>query len=321
MDLGFAVVTSTQGKGVVDENEDMCIGAFNAVPMAEKFYSTCDLMIVVGSRLRGHETRDMSLKLPKNLIQIDIDPEAKDRTYQTTLFHLGDAKKVLNELIGRLSNLTKPKQEWLDEVRILKQNILKEYKSFLGVYKNFPEIVRECLPKEGRWIRDVTISNSTWGNRMMPVSDPAENIFPVGAGIGPGMALAIGASLAKKEVKSIAMCGDGGFMLNLPELWTAVDLNSNVIFMIMNDKGYGVIKHIQDSLYGGRKNYADLKVPNFSDLAKTVGMRYMIVKSSSDFKGKLSKAFELFGPVMLEIDVNSVGEMPRYFMPPPFTKK
>ena len=255
MDLGFAVVTSTQGKGVVDENEDMCIGAFNAVPMAEKFYSTCDLMIVVGSRLRGHETRDMSLKLPKNLIQIDIDPDAKDRTYQTSFFHLGDAKKVLNELIGRLSNLTKPKQEWLDEVRTFKQNILDEYKSFLGAYKNFPEIVRECLPKEGRWIRDVTISNSTWGNRMMPVSDPAENIFPVGAGIGPGMALAIGASLAKKDVKSIAMCGDGGFMLNLPELWTAVDLNSNVVFMIMNDKGYGVIKHIQDSLIWWKEKF------------------------------------------------------------------
>ena len=41
-----------------------------------------------------------------------------------------EAKKVLNELIDRLSNLTKPKQEWLDEVRILKQSILKEYKSY-----------------------------------------------------------------------------------------------------------------------------------------------------------------------------------------------
>ena len=321
IDLGFAVVTSTQAKGVVDEDHKMCLGAFNAVPKVENFYSTIDLMIVVGSRLRGHETRDMSLKLPKNLVQIDIDPDAKDRTYKTPFFHLGDAKQVLTELLNRLSDYPSPKQEWLEEVNTLKDSVLDEYKSFLGVYKDFPEIVRECLPKGGRWIRDVTISNSTWGNRMMPLFDAAENIYPVGAGIGPGMALAIGASMAKDDVKSIAMCGDGGFMLNLPDLWTAVEVNSNVVFMVMNDKGYGVIKHIQDSLYGGRKNFADLTVPNFLELAKTVKMKYILVSSSSEFKEKLKNAFNLPGPVLLEIDVLNVGEMPRYFVPPPFTKK
>lgn len=321
IDLGFAVVTSTQAKGVIDEDNKMCLGAFNAVPKVENFYSTIDLMIVVGSRLRGHETRDMSLKLPKNLVQIDIDPDAKDRTYKSSFFHLGDAKYVLNELLTRISDLKKAKKEWIAEVETLKNDILDEYKSFLGVYKDFPQIVRECLPKGGRWIRDVTISNSTWGNRMMPLFDASENIYPVGAGIGPGMALAIGASMAKTDVKSIAMCGDGGFMLNLPDLWTAVEVNSNVVFMVMNDKGYGVIKHIQDSLYGGRKNFADLTVPNFLELAKTVKMNYLLVSSSSEFKEKLEKAFNLTGPVLLEIDVLSVGEMPRYFVPPPFTKK
>ena len=321
IDLGFAVVTSTQAKGVVDEDNEMCLGAFNAVPKVENFYSSIDLMIVVGSRLRGHETRDMSLKLPKNLIQIDIDPDAKDRTYRTSLFHLGDARHVLNELLNRLDDYQRPKQEWVEEVKALKNNILSEYKSFLGIYKDFPEIVRECLPKGGRWIRDVTISNSTWGNRMMPLSDASENIYPVGAGIGPGMALAIGASMAKNDVKSIAMCGDGGFMLNLPDLWTAVEVNSNVVFMVMNDKGYGVIKHIQDSLYEGRRNFADLQVPNFKELADTVKMKYLIVKSSSEFENILKKAFNLPGPVLLEIDINSIGELPRYFIPPPFTEK
>ncbi|MAJ14372.1 MAG: hypothetical protein CMN44_05305 [SAR116 cluster bacterium] len=151
--------------------------------------------------------------------------------------------------------------------------------------------------------------------------DASENIYPVGAGIGPGMALAIGASLAKDDVKSIAMCGDGGFMLNLPDLWTAVEVNSNVVFMVMNDKGYGVIKHIQDSLYGGRKNFADLQVPNFKELADTVKMKYLIVKSSSEFENSLKKAFNLSGPILLEIDINSIGELPRYFIPPPFTEK
>ena len=104
IDIGFAVVTSTLGRGVVPESNKMSMGAFNAVPLIEDFYKTLDLMIVVGSRLRGHETRDMSLKLPDNIIQIDIDPDAENRTYKTNLFHCGDAKMVLGELANRLSN-------------------------------------------------------------------------------------------------------------------------------------------------------------------------------------------------------------------------
>jgi len=52
-------------------------GSFNAVPIIEEFYKTLDLMIVVGSRLRGHETRDMSLELPKKIVQIDVDPQCQ----------------------------------------------------------------------------------------------------------------------------------------------------------------------------------------------------------------------------------------------------
>ncbi len=322
VDLGFAVVTSTQGRGVIDENHDMCLGSFNAIPKVEKFYSSLDLMIVIGSRLRGHETKDMSLILPDNLIQIDIDPNARNRTYSSKIFHLGDGKKVLENLYERFNSKENIDKNWINEVKSLKKEIKKDYKEFLQIYGEFPEIIKRNLPKNARWIRDVTISNSTWGNRLMPVQKWYQNIYPVGAGIGPGMSLGIGASLATEEkIKSIAMCGDGGFMLNISELWTAVEINSNIIFMVMNDKGYGVIKHIQDSLYGGRKNFADLQVPNFKELADTVKMKYLIVKSSSEFENSLKKAFNLSGPILLEIDINSIGELPRYFIPPPFTEK
>lgn len=322
IDLGFAVVTSTQGRGVVDENNDLCLGSFNAIPQIEKFYSTVDLMLVIGSRLRGHETKDMSLILPKKLIQVDIDLNAKDRTYKSTIFHHGEAKLVLNEIISKLKTSLKLDMIWKKEIKQLKNKIISEYKNFLGEYSNFPKIIRKNLPKDSIWVRDVTISNSTWGNRLMPLKKWNQNIYPVGAAIGPGISLAIGASIGIEErVKSISMSGDGGFMLNISELWTAAEVNSNIIFMVMNDKGYGVIKHIQDSLYGGRKNYTDLLVPDFSDLANTIKMKYLVVKSSSEFENVLKKAFDLSGPVLLEIDLNSVGELPRYFIAPPFTEK
>ena len=82
-------------------------------------------MIVVGSRLRGHETKDMSLKLPDNLIQIDIDPNAENRTYPSKIFHLGDGKKVLENLYDRLDDLKNIDENWVQEVKFLKEEIKK----------------------------------------------------------------------------------------------------------------------------------------------------------------------------------------------------
>ena len=321
IEMGFAVVSSTLGRGVVPESYKMSLGAFNAVPLIEDFYKTLDLMVVVGSRLRGHETRDMSLELPNNIIQIDIDPDAENRTYQTNHFHCGDARKVLDELANRLSKKLVLEEKWANEVNDLKNNIVNEYKSTLGAYKNFPEIVRKVLPQDGRWVRDVTISNSMWGNRLMLINSPEENIYPVGAAIGPGMALAIGASIGSEGKKTIAMCGDGGFMLNLPDLWTAAETQCDVVFLVMNDQGYGVIKHIQESMYGGRKFFADLIGPNFEDLAKVAKMKYKRVDHANELEKILDKAVKFVGPILVEVNVNSVGEMPRYFAPPPHALK
>ena len=321
INMGFALVTSTQGRGVIPESSHMSLGAFNAVPLIVDFYKTIDLMIVVGSRLRGHETRDMSLKLPENIIQIDIDPKAENRTYKTDLFHCGDAKKVLSELSNRLSNQLTLDKEWENEISQLKNKILEDYKNNLGAYKDFPETIRKVLPENGMWVRDVTISNSMWGNRSMFINEPEQNIYPVGAAIGPGLALAVGASIGSKSNKTIAMCGDGGFMLNVPDLWTAVETNCDVVFLVMNDKGYGVIKHIQDSMYGGRNFFADLIGPNFEELANVAHMKYSRIDHAMDLEKKLKEAVNFSGPVLLEVNVHSVGEMPRYFAPPPHAVK
>jgi acetolactate synthase-1/2/3 large subunit len=91
MDLGFGVVTSTQGRGIVPEDDPATLGAFNAVPTSEEFYKTCDAMVVVGSRLRGNETLGYRLALPQPLYQIDADPESDGRCYDSALFIHGDS--------------------------------------------------------------------------------------------------------------------------------------------------------------------------------------------------------------------------------------
>ena len=70
---GFAIVTSTNGRAVVPEAHRHTLGAYNMTPEAQALFDRADLMIVVGSRLRGNETRNNMTRLPKPLIQIDAD--------------------------------------------------------------------------------------------------------------------------------------------------------------------------------------------------------------------------------------------------------
>ena len=90
-DMGIPLVTSGLGRGVVPETDPMVLGAFIAVPRVEAFYKTVDCMLIAGSRVRAHETRDLSVELPDYRIQIDIDPAANGRTYSSSLFHVGEA--------------------------------------------------------------------------------------------------------------------------------------------------------------------------------------------------------------------------------------
>ena len=71
-DRGFGIVTSTNGRAVVPEDHASSLGAFNMTPDAVGIYAKCDLMIVVGSRLRGNETQNNRMPLPP-LVQIDAD--------------------------------------------------------------------------------------------------------------------------------------------------------------------------------------------------------------------------------------------------------
>jgi acetolactate synthase-1/2/3 large subunit len=319
--MGFGVVTSMLGRGVLPESHPMTLGAFNAVPQVEAFYETVDLMIVAGGRLRGHETRDMTLRLPERRVHIDVDPAANGRTYDCDLFHVAEAGAALEALADRLQGRMNVDANWAGDLAKVKAEAIAAFKDGLGAYRDFAETLRAAMPEGALWVRDITISNTTWGNRLLPIGAPEESVYPVGAAIGPGMALGIGAALGAPGRKTVAMCGDGGFFLNLSELWTAAQERPDVVFLVMNDKGYGVIKHIQDSLYGGRHFFADPVGPDLEELAKLAGMPFERVAAADQLGPAMQRAIAVDGPALVEVDINAVGELPRYFAPPPYAQK
>jgi len=171
-EMGFGIVTSVNGRAVIPENHPMSLAAFNAAPAVEALYRDVDLMIVAGGRMRGHETRDLQLKLPSRRIHIDIDPEACGRTYDCEHFHVGEAGAALSALADLLEGRMQVAAGWPGKIAETRATVHTAFKKTLGPYAEFPAIIRDVMPDDALWVRDITISNSTWGNRLFPLTEP-----------------------------------------------------------------------------------------------------------------------------------------------------
>ena len=323
VDLGIPVISSWNGRGVIPEDHPMSLGSLGTTPEVGEFLKSIDLLLVAGCRLRGHETADMSMPLPEKLIQIDVDPAADGRTYASQIFHCGEAGAALDALAESLASCGGLSLDPAlpNDVVGTKAAAYENYPKAFGDYSNFPVQMRAAMPRDAVWVRDITLNNSTWGNRTFPIYNPRDNVYPIGAAIGPGMQLGIGAALGAKGRKVVCMCGDGGFFLNLTELWTAVQEKVDIVFVVMNDKGYGVIKHIQSTLYGGRHFFGDLLGPDLEKLCDVAGMNYVKVDKADGLEAGVSAALDVAGPSIVEVDMKAIGDFPQYFKAPPYAEK
>ncbi len=319
--LGFGVVTSVQGRGVLPEDHPATLGAFNVHPAVEQFYGTCDALVVVGSRLRGNETLKYKLGLPQPLYRIDADALADNRGYRNELFIHGDAVNVLDELATRLEGRLQIDPAFAGDLAAAREVAVAEVGKGLGPYKRLVDSLQRSVGRDYNWVRDVTISNSTWGNRMLKIFEPRAGVHALGGGIGQGMQMAIGAALAGSAAKTVCLVGDGGLMVNVGELATAVQENANVMIVLMNDQCYGVIRNIQDAQYGGRRCYVDLHQPDFAQFCASLGLTHYRLKSLDDADDVVRQGLAKAGPVMLEVDMLSIGSFATAFAGPPVKKQ
>ena len=188
LDMGFGVVTTTQGRGVVAEDDPRSLGAFNLHKPVENFYQTCDAMLVVGSRLRGNETLKYELKLPRALYRIDADPAAEGRCYKSDYFVCGDAELALEALADRLEGKMSIAPTFIADLQAARAAAVAGLVDGLGPYSALVDQLQEAAGRRFNWVRDVTVSNSTWGNRYLRIFDPLAGVHALGGGIGQARA-------------------------------------------------------------------------------------------------------------------------------------
>ncbi|MES2259826.1 MAG: thiamine pyrophosphate-binding protein [Pseudomonadota bacterium] len=321
LDMGFGVVTTTQGRGVVAEDDARSLGAFNLHKPVENFYQDCDAMLVVGSRLRGNETLKYELKLPRPLFRVDADPAAEGRCYKSDYFVCGDAELALQGLADRLEGRMNIDPSFIADLQQARETAVAALVDGLGPYSALVSKLQEAAGRTFNWVRDVTVSNSTWGNRYLRIFDPLAGVHALGGGIGQGLAMgigaAVGAAVTAPGKKTFCLAGDGGFILNLGELATAVQEKADMVIVLMNDKGYGVIKNIQDVQYGGRRHYVDLHTPDYAQLSQSLQLRHARIANLADVPAALRGALSEPGPFLLEIDMLSIGSFKTAFAGPP----
>ncbi len=317
--LGFGVVTSVQGRGVLPGDDQMSLGAFNLQPAVEELYKTCDAMLVVGSHLRSNETLSYALSLPQPLYQIDADPKAEGRSYPVDMFVCGDSALTLEMLADKLKVNFTPDAGFKSDIREARAAAEGSMRKALGPYNDVLDAVLETVPRDFVWVRDITLSNTIWGNRLPPLGGPRDGVHALGGGIGQGLPMGIGAALAaqRDDRKTLVLAGDGGFAVTLGELATAKQENADIAILLMNDGGYGVIKNIADAHYNGNRDYTDILGPDWGMLCDSLKIPHWGVADVKGLAEMLGRAFDAEGPALVEVDMTSIGDFAQAFAGPP----
>ena len=282
---------------------------FGADSSLLNYIKGADVILSIGNKLSQATTEDYTL-IGRNaeIIQIDIDPNAIGKAYPAALGVVSDAKKFI--------------QDALQQVKVVKnenrEKAIKEchdgYLAFSTIprrvdepgYADMNSVIADILSE----IPEETILTSDAGNFFGWVSKyyrfTKEGTFigPTSGAMGYGLPAAIGAKVAHPDKKVISFSGDGGFMMTMQELETAVRYDIPVIAIVVNNNMYGTIRMHQEKHFPGRVMATSLSNPNFADLAKVFGCQGEQVTSNEEFLPALKRALDSDKPVVIEVVTN-----------------
>jgi acetolactate synthase-1/2/3 large subunit len=254
--LHAPVTTSWAGRGVLDERHPLAwpmvhIEANNAVR------NRADVCLCLGSDMG--ET-DWWGKAPywakaaeQSFIQVDIDEERLGRNRANELAIVGDVGVFLRMLLARLEDATarmnlEERRAVVTELALQKQTDRAKLDEMLAVPAqpmiscHVPAICRQYFRDDAVVIFDGG-NTAVWGNFYTPILTPNTQLSTPHMGhLGAGVGQALGAAAARPDKQVYCLIGDGAMGFNMQEIETAVRNNYKVIFLVLADKAWGMVK-------------------------------------------------------------------------------
>lgn len=315
--LSAPVVTTVEGRGSIPEDHPLALGPRTERPDVAEVIAEADVILAVGTRFQNYATRVWRLPLPGRLIHLDADPTSIGRNYPPEISAVGDAKVGLAHLVRAVT--ARPGDPGFLErsAKSVEADLERSYGEIGPDHRAVASLIRRLLPRDALVVRDNTVPNYLWGNRVLPILEPRTSIRPSSGSIGPGIGLAVGAAAGTGR-RTLLMVGDGGFQLGLGELATVAQYQLPMVICVFSDGGYGVLRVIQDQVLDNRFG-VDLHTPDFAALAQAMGIPAGRVGGVDELEAELTQAMDRPGPTLVEIDLTALA--PMAFTVPPHQRR
>ncbi len=309
--LGCAVTTSYNGKGVIDELSPIATGMLGTWGnrTANRTLARADLIIILGASMAPDYTRFHDPKMirpgQQKIVQIDIDPHNAGWSFPVDLTITADVKDVIDYL------KSKPVADDQRQQRLQKIKDIKEKTGY-----NDPPILpaaagslhhTEVVAALQKFLepRDILCldagSNRIWATNSLRVRTPNQLLVPGGiGGMGWGGPAAAAAKLVRPEKRVTCLAGDGGFMMTMDVVATCAQYDIPVVFVVANNSGLGMVR---DNM-GAKKIAVDFGSIDFAKTAEGLGAIGMGVDSRSGLEDALAEAHQQQAPVVIDIKVD-----------------
>ncbi len=304
---GLYFVTTQMGKGAIDERHPRFLGttALSSGDYTHDALDAADVVLMIG--------HDLSEKPPffmerggKKVIHMNEDAAGMDDVYFPQLEVLGCTAtntKALSELVKPVSTwdggaFERVRTEW-------RTHVLEAAapETFPLVPQRVVRELRDALPSDAI----VSLDNGMykiWFARSYPAHVPNTLLLDNAlASMGAGLPAAISAKLVYPGRQSVAVCGDGGFMMNSQELETAVRLNLDLTVLVLRDDAYGMIRWKQSA--DGFEDFGlSFGNPDFVRYAESYGAHGHRVKKVGELKETVRECCRAGGVHLIEVPVD-----------------
>ncbi|MDZ7748512.1 MAG: thiamine pyrophosphate-dependent enzyme [Halofilum sp. (in: g-proteobacteria)] len=308
---GIPVTTTFMGKGAVDYAADYSLytiglGQWDHVADAVR---DADLVITVGYDLVEYPPRLWNPDAAENIVHIDFDPAEIDREYHPEVELVGDVAHALWQLNRRFERDGVPEYDFRvqHEARERMRADIEEHAD--------DDTEGSIRPQKAVWdVRqvlgphDIVLSgvgaHKMWVGRHYHCHEPNTCLIPNGfCSMGMPLPGAIGAALVADGRRIVGIAGDGDFMMNVQEMETARRLDSDIVMLVWEDGGYGLISWKQDDNFG---EHTELEFgnPDWLKLADSFGWQGQYVSNARDLRGALQNALDHKGPSLVVIPID-----------------
>ncbi len=302
--MNVPVVSTMMGVGAYPANSENFLGMIGIFGEERANFAirNSDVILSLGARLNDRITGCFGEgELDDKIIQTDINPSEIGRNFSPAIGIVGDAKRVLAQMIAGLTgNGYEPNcGKWWLNLPSKKKNAGTSG----GITTGMAVRTISRLSEEGRYYVTAEVGqHQVTTAREYGFKFGGQFIASCGSGtMGFGLPAAIGASIANNRRPVICIAGDGSFQMNEQELATIVRYDLPVKIFIMNNGYLGMVRQLQEKSCGGRYYETEISNPDFVKLAQAYGINASRVERAEELDERVRVALNTEGCYIVDI--------------------